>query len=391
MQRMGLTRAELKTYHRALAGDHARRVRVNVLNLEGDTLTHIDPVILDGQIVVEYVEGTALDEDRVSRTLTMTFLDPDHRLNFDSESPGDGALYADRKLRVYYSIRVDDLGRWVTTVPFTGPVVSFRRSGAVVDVTAHSEERLALGDLWEPLTIKKGTKKVDAIRLIMERTGEKRFELPSLASRLPKTRSLDRFASPWSHAQRIARSLDRQLFYDGRGRLILRKLPGTPVFTFNTGRGGEVLGDATVSHSLGNFANLVLVIGAKPKGAKQRVRAQAVAPRQHPLSPWRLGRNDRPRYVVERIDDDTVRSEKEAQQRAERILEDRLRSVVDVQFDSLPIPHLDPGDLCRLKTSEGTVTFRLRTFSIPLGTDGDPVMPVGYIKRTKAPTRRSLR
>lgn len=388
MQHLGLTRAELRIYHRTLRYPHTLRIRVAVLNLEGEQLASISPRVLDGQIVVDR-------RGPVKRVLTMTFLDPKHALNFDSDSPDDGALYRDRMLRVYYSVRVPDLGKHVTAVPFTGPVVKFSRQGATVTVEAHSKERQAMGNLWRPLTLKKGTPKVDAIQTIMERTGETEFRFPSLKSRLPKTRSLGRMAKPWNAARRIARSMDRQLFYDGRGTLHLRQMPSKVGFTFNAGPQGEVVGEPSITVDMDGFKNKILMVGGKPKGAKHRVRGHATAPDRHPLSPVKLGRNGEPYYEVERRENDHLRSKKECHRRAERILEDRLRASVDVAFDSVPIPHLDEGDLVRLRTVDGTVVeFRLDRFVLPLTTPAEggdgPTMTVGYLKR-RYPNRRAIR
>jgi hypothetical protein len=388
MQKMGLTTAELRSYHRALVNDHTRSIRIEVLNLDGESLASITPTFLSGQVVINRRAD-------IRRVLTLQFSDPGHALNFDSESPGDGVLYADRMLRVYDTIRyvdpTDGQPHRVTCIPFTGPVVRFQRTGDIVDVEAHGKERLASGEMWRPLTIKKRTKKTDAIRTIMEdRAGESRFSFPTVATRMPKTRSLDRFASPWKHARRIARSMDRQLYYTGPGVLKLRELPSTPLFTFNTGPHGEITSDVAISNDLDNLRNVVLVVGGKPKGAKRRVRAKAIAPPNHPLSPERLGRNGQPLFRVERIEDDSLRSRKECQRKANRVLEDRLRSVITAAFQSVPIPHLEEGDLIRVRTDGGVITTRFDEGVLPLHTEGDASMRVGYIENTY-PRRRRIR
>lgn len=383
MQTMGLSAAELLAYHRALHDPaHTFRVSVSVLDLAGQTLTSISPTVLDGQVIVD------IDAD-VTRTLTLTFLDPKHQLNFDSDSPDDGALYADRLVRVHYSVRVPELDRHVSAVVFTGPATKLDRAGGEVSIEAAGMEKLALANTWRPLTIKKGAKKVDAIRTILrDRAGETRFALPEIPTRMPTTLSLDRLSQPWLPARRLANSLDRQLFYPGTGVCTMRRWPARPLFTFATGDGGNVVGAPSISHVMDDFANVVEVIGAKPKGKKEHVRFVATAPATHPLSPQRLGRNGTPRFIVKRVEDDHIRSTAEARRRATRLLDDSLRETVEVTFDAMPMPHLDPGDLCQLRTRDAHATFRLRKFSIPLGTEGDPVMPVGYLKPTQIRKQR---
>lgn len=384
MLTLGLTATERGAYERALRSSHVRRIDVDVLTLDGEVLSKIDPVLLGGQVNVD------LDAE-VTRSASLQFLDPRHALNFDTDSPDDGALYADRMIRVRYGIHVEELGRWVWCPVFVGPVTKLSRAGDVVQVEAQGKEALVRGAIWRPLTLKKGAKVTDAIRTLMrDRGGETRFDFPDLSQRLPKARSLDRLVEIWATARSLARGVNRQLFYDGAGRLVLRAFPGSVVYTFTSGTGGDVLSGLNVSYELGDVKNVVEVKGQPPKGKKERVRGVAVAPGAHPLNPARLGRKDAPRYLVESVEDSSIRTDKAARERAEAILEDRLREVVEVTFDSLPIPHLDPGDLVRVKTDELAVTFRVRQFSIPLSSDGAPVMPVGYLKKT-TPNRRRIR
>lgn len=384
MQKLGLTAKQRAEFEKALRSSHTRRVEVSVTNLQGAVLGRISPVLLDGQVTVD------MDAD-VTRSASLSFLDPHHALSFDTDSPDDGALYADRMIRIDYIVSVPALRREVETTVFLGPVTKLDRSGDVVQVEAQGKESLASGAIWKPLTLKKGTRISGGIRTLMrDRAGENRLQVPQINARIPKARSLDRFASIWSHAQRLAKSANRQLFYDGAGTLIMRVRPKSAVYTFRDGNGGDVVSDVQVSYEMSEVINTVLVIGAKPKGAKSRVRARAVAPRNHALSPWRLGRTGAPRYLVQSEENTSIRTQKEAQQRANTILSNKLRETVTVTFDALPVPHLDPGDMVRIRTAEFSATFRLRQFTIPLTPTGSPTMSVGYLKRT-VPKRKRIR
>lgn len=384
MQKLGLKAKERAEFEKALRSSHTRRVEVSVTNLQGAVLGRISPVLLDGQVTVD----RAAD---VSRTASLTFLDPHHSLSFDTNSPDDAALYADRMIRVDYIVSVPALDREVETTVFLGPVTKLDRAGDVVTVEAQGKEALASGAIWRPLTLKKGTRMTAGIRTLMrDRAGERQLQIPNANARIPKARSLDRFSSIWSHARKLASGLNRQLFYDGAGTLILRNPPNSPVYTFRDEDGGDVVSDVQVSYEMENVKNTVLVIGAKPKGAKSRVRARAIAPRNHALSPWRLGRSGGPRYLVEVIEDSAIRTKKEAQAKANQVLKNRLRETVQVTFDALPVPHLDPGDLVRIRTASFSTTFRLGQFTIPLTPTGSPTMSVGYLKRT-VPNRKRIR
>src|SRR5690606_33235533 len=99
MLTLGLTSNERRAFEEALRSSHTRKIEVEVLNLDGKRLSTISSQLLDGQVNVD------LDAD-VSRSLTLSFLDPAHALNFDTDSPDDGAVYADRMLRVRYGVHV---------------------------------------------------------------------------------------------------------------------------------------------------------------------------------------------------------------------------------------------------------------------------------------------
>jgi hypothetical protein len=384
MMTLGLTATERSAYEKALRSSHVRHIDVDVLTLDGDVLSKISPVFLGGQVDVD-------SDGEVTRSASVQFLDPRHALNFDTDSPDDGALYADRMIRIRYGVEVEALARTVWATVFVGPVTKLQRDGEVVSVEAQGKEALVRGAIWRPLTLKKGARVTAAIKtLVGDRGGETEFSFPEIRTALPKARSLARTAEIWATAKSLARGLNRQLFYNGAGTLVLRSLPGSVVYTFRTGDGGDVLAGLSVSYELADVKNVVEVKGQPPRGKSGRVRGVAIAPASHPLSPFRLGRKNAPRYLVQSVEDSSIRSDAAANARAQSILDDLLREVVDVSFDSLPIPHLDPGDLVRVKTDELDVTFRIRKFSIPLSPTGSPTMPVGYLKKT-SPNRKRIR
>jgi hypothetical protein len=390
MLKLGLSTAERKLYEAALCRSHTRRTRVEVLTLNGGVLSEVSNQLVDGQVTVD---GDA----EVTRSLSLTFLDPNRSLNFDTDSPDDGALYADRMLRVSYGVHVQELGRYVYAPVFTGPVTGLTRDGATVTVEAQGKEKLAKGSIWTPINLRKGMDVTAAIRVLMSsRAGETRFSIPDFRNSngkrptLPAARALDRYADAWSTAVKLARSIDKQMFYNGDGVLVMRNAPDAASWVFRPGDGGSIVGEMSVSYNLDELINTVAVRGQPPKGSKGAVSASVFAPADHPLSPKRLGRTGAPRHLVERIEDQSIRSHKDAKALAERVLAKRLRETVDVSFDSLPIPHLDVGDMVRVQTPDFTLKFRLVKFTIPLAPNGDPVMSVGYLKRL-TPRKQAIR
>lgn len=373
MRRLGLTHAGLRAYHRALVTPgHQVRIVVEVLNLDGDLLSYLTPTVLDGQVMVDVKVGF--------RVLTLAFLDPSRSVQFEPDSPGDAPLHRKRMIRVTYSVRVPELDDWVDCVVFTGPIWDFDREGAVVNITAHGLERQAMGNAWKPIQFKKKKAKTGAIKELLATAGENRLGgIPDLAATMPERMTITRMDSIWPRAEKLAESMDRQLFYPGDGRPVMRRLPSRPVFTFDE---RHLLTEVSIDRDPEGVFNTFEAIGPKVKGSKQRVRAVEKLPAGHPLSTVSLARNGAPHYLVKREENAQIKTLKEARARAERMRDDASKVIVNYRFDSLPIPHLDENDLVRVRTDEGTFQLRMQQFSIPLGWEGAPPMSVGDVKRT---------
>ena len=378
---LGLSTSERAAFEATLRTSYERRVEILILDMAQNTLATITHRLLDGQVVVD------ADAD-VTRSASLTLLDPTHSLNFDTESPDDGALFLDRMIRVNYCVYVPALARWIEVPVFTGPVTSLERDGAQVQIEAQGKESIARQAVWNPYTKPKGAVVVDVIKDLMQRrAGENRFDLPTGTARLTKPVTLPREAIVWDEAKKLASY--RGLWYDGRGWLRMQDTSASPVFTFKTGDGGLVLTRPKVSFSTEDVKNVVSVTGGVPKGSKTAVRGAAYAPASHPLNHGRLGRNGVPRYMVEFVEDDTLRTTAEASRRADQILAPLLLETVQVQFDAMPVPHLEPHDVVSLRTDDFSADFRLRQFTIPL-VSGSP-MPVGYYRKLTPKSRKIRR
>ena len=384
MYPLGLSKADRQAYEATLTTSHEIRVEVNLLDMAGR-------VVGSAQVTGGQVLG---DRRRFgvphgpTKRLTLTAVDPHNALGIDSDDPGDGILYADRQVEVIYSVRVPTVG-WVDVPVFQGTPTSWQRTGDEVQILADDASVLAMGAAWAPLSIPKGTRKVDAIQRILERrTGCTRFDFPNVGTRLHKPVSLHRRTRPWAVADRIAKSMDMQLYRRGDGTVVLRRYPGAAAHTFGP---GEIVEDVATQADMTDFANTILVLGRNPKGPKKRVRAFITAPKNHPLSPWRLGENGVPRRILHVIENDHIRSKAEAKRKGERKMRDRLNGKSQVTVGVLPWPHLEPGDWIRARADEGTVGFRLDTYSLPLGVDGAEPMTLGYFLNAPVNRRRIRR
>jgi hypothetical protein len=331
----------------------------------------------------------------VRRTATLTFYDPDHSMHLDNDSPWDGAVFADRMIRVRHTVNVPGVGR-VTATPFVGPIVNLSRDGETLAIECQDKTSLAITGT-RTVTAKKGMNAVDAIRKIMSNaTGEDKFRLPGgIKRRLPKSYSTGwkAEASPWVVCSKIAALLNMQLYYSCDGYLSLRRPPNHPVVTLT---GAAITTPVQVTQDITSVANIVRVYGTlaakkhketkdsnKKKGDHKtkptKVGAVAEAVKSHPMAPGKLGRNGVPRYLPKVIDGEEYKREADARQRAVNELKRSLPMTAGATFSCVPLFHLDVGDLIRAQTDNGGLMVRLEEGSIPLGVTGD--MSVGSQRR----------
>ncbi len=371
MYKLGLKSSDMAAFNRTLRTSHAIAIRMLVLDLEGKKPVDISAQLLDGQVTIE--AGAKFN----TRLLSATLSDPHASLGIDSLNPADGMLFADRMIRVYYRVHVLELDRWVSVPIFTGPITKLDRAGTIIKVEASSKEHLAQ-QVWGTYTIPKGVYKSTAIKRIMMKAGENKFNLRETKAKIPNPIRLGPTMTYWGQARQIARSLDYRLFYDGMGVLVSRTHSPKSVYTFRDGDNGTVLTDPEISYDPALIKNTVRVYGKKKKKGRTP-RYTAVANQSHPLSPRSLGRNGQPRHLFEIIKSDSYRTDAECKRRAKSFLEARTSEIIDISFDALPIPHLEPYDICTVVTGKMSMRFTLKSYTIPLTAGG--VMTIGYRKK----------
>lgn len=379
MDRMGLTHSELRAYHRTLVTPgHLRRILVEVLNMDGELLSRLTPDVVDGQLTVD-VKRTP------TRIATLSFLDESRSVHFEPDSPGDAPLHRKRQVRIIDARYVEALGEWVECEVITGPIWDFDRTGALVTLTIDGGERKAMGAKWKPQTFGKKQPKTDVIHSLLSDAGEARLGgIPNLGATMPERLTVLRMDPIWPRCRKLAESMDRQLFYNGSGAPVLRRLPARPLFTFDE---RHLLGDVTIDRNPEGVFNTFVVVGAKPKGSKRRVRAVESLPNAHPLSSAALGANGERHYLVKQEENRQIKTRAEARARAERLRDDASKVIVDYSFDTIPVPHLQENDLVKVVTDGGTLRLRMRAWTLPFGYEGAPAMSVGSVKRTTTSRR----
>lgn len=378
---LGLSAANQKVFDALLGQNHTIDVTVQLMDLSHNRISNLSSVFLGGQVVID-------DGADISRSASLTFLDPDHKMALDSSSPADGAMYIDRMISVVVTVYSPDRSFYVSVPVFTGPITKMDRDWVVVKIECMGKEILALDPFWSPKTYRKGAKRYEVVKDLLLDLGERKFSFTNSTSTLGKDLALSSEHKPWTTARSVARSANMQLFYDGRGVAVMRKFPTTPTWTFSEGKGGTILTKPAIGYDASNMINAVQVKGATPKGKTSPITYRKVAPVGSPVYPYTIGRNGKPRFIPVFIDDDSVTSQAEAVEVAnERLKLGELESVT-AAFDCLPVFHLEPRDAYKISTAEVSVTTIVTQMTIPL--TANETAAIGYLKSLK-PSAANIR
>lgn len=359
MLSLGLSTADQRLFEQSLITGYNLRVTIQVLTLDHVYVSDVSDKLVDGQVNWAFRE-------EVNSSLTLTLLDPDSAIGFDTQSPSDGALFADRMLRVVYSVYSDLLPRWVDVPIFCGPVTGMSRDDAIVSIECQGKESLYKEPsmAWSARTYYKRYKLTDTIRDVLgTKGGETKFDLPEWSNTLPRDYSLKTETPLWDFVKAVVGpDVLQQVWYDGRGVLRLRSTPATPAFTFTEAHLTSV---PKLKYNMDKIRNVALVKGGIPEGKAQIIAIRHL-PKADPASSWSLGRNGVPRPLAEVIDDSTILTQADADAKAMQVLAAIGIGNTDFDFDSLPIPHLEIGDNFQLSTRDVSMMIRVHNFSIPL-------------------------
>lgn len=394
----GLTVAETRSYSNAILHGAPLYFRFLQMTLSHTVVNMLDPLKIDGQINI--VDAAS---DGVAKTLQMGFIDPDHALRLDGDTPTEGMGGLDRLVRVDAFAYCADIDQWLSAPAFTGRPSVLSRDGDTVTVEAQSKECLHLNTV-SPFTIAKNTNVVSAIRSILARNGEIRFRFPSnYRNRLPAAVHVggpDADRAPWAVCRRLARSIGLQLYYDSTGYACLRKLPATPSWTlYETGPNANMLSRPKLTTDLTTLKNRVIVTGRTvppkvKKGPQAKARTltsdPALPPSTHPHHPNRLLVNGHPWSNTEFRDAPTLHTKAQVNAYARAILKQLLIENIGFEGAVMPWWHSEPLDLVSVLSSAGTYSARLHDGSFSLGTSADGAT-VGYTFRVRSPKAGRLR
>lgn len=374
MIKLGKNSASNKELDKVLSESHFIHIKVRMMDLDHNYIPGGDfsDLFVDGMVSVDA-------NAEVTRALDLTLFDPHRRVHLDPDAPSRTSVFITNMFSIVYVVmNADRTKTWEIPV-FCGPVDDVQRDDEFIDIKCLGKETLSLTNLWRGKVFKEKQAKTDVIRAILRfLCGETRLSIPDKSGTLPADQKLNTETIPWKVAKKLAKTMGFQLFYDGRGYATMRRLPSKSVITFGP---KWITSKPKPDYDLQNTINAVRVIGKKPKKAKSHVKAVLVAPRSHPLSPWRIGRGGVPRYLWETIEDDSLATVKECKDLGKKVLDAGLEAGLTVTWDGLPHPRLQEGDPCYMNTEQYQGKFRANKFTIPL-VAGDQAS-YGYLKRSK--------
>ena len=364
MINIGLSSADLKLFQKSLYSPpgYNLKITVQILDLNHTYLGDVSSRLIGGQVNKSFW-------DIVTSGATLELLDPDNQVGFDTTNPSEGALYADRMVRIVYSVFSTFLPRWVDVPIFCGPVIKADRNGAILSVECQGKESLYVAPqmTWASKTYKKGEKLVSALRdLLGNIGGETKFDLPEWARTLKKDYSLTTETPTWDMVRKLVGSrLVQQAFYDGRGYFRLRECPTIPIFTFSE----DVMTSVPkLAFESAEIRNTVRVKGATTSTGQIIANAELSASDAN--SSTSLGRKVgsvvKKRRLVEVVEDTDLNTKTEAQKEANDTLDSLDLQNITFDFDSFVIPHLEPGDVFTIGTRSFGRNLRAKEFSIPL-------------------------
>lgn len=368
----------------AIQVTHRRRIRLRVLDLEHNPVGDLSDLFVDGDVTI--------DVKRIpTRIATLSLLDPTRSISWEPDAASSLGKHYQRMIRVDYEVAVPELGRWISCPVITGPVADFDRDGAAVTIVVEGKEMLAMGNVGSARTYARKRKVTDVIVSLLRGAGEadNKMDIPDLDATLPERLTLKRTDTWWTEARKLANAVDRDLFYDARGRVVLRKRKGKPELTIGAHTREEakrtyvagLASEVRVERDPGERHNKWIVLGPKPRGDKKRVTAEVALPKSHPYSAQERKRNGEPFWLIDETENSNIKNHAKAKAIADKRRDASIRSQVATTFDTLPIPNVEEFDLVRvLDRAVGATQVRASEVTIPLGLGGQS-QSWGYLKR----------
>lgn len=365
----------------AINHSHYRRIGVHAMNLE-----HKRPVDLSARFHSGSVAINTKAE--VSRILTLTLWDPHQTIRWEPTDPDSSTPHLSRMVSVDYRVAGHGLTGWVDCPTFTGPVFDMDRAGPLVTITGYGKEWLALGEYGKRRTFQRKMKVTHVIRELMRDSGEtdEWMRIPDLKHTLPERLTLNRMDKVWVEVKKLARSIGYVIFYDGAGVLQMRRRTRSAAITIDR---NWLASDVAIDRQPAEWYNRWIVIGAKPRGHKKRIKVDLKLRKKSSLAAGRIGRNGKPRWRIKQTEDSKIKNRERALEIARKDRDDQAVMVAQTSFETLPLPNAEEYDMVRVRDRLlGSMKHRVETVTIPLGGDGAPTQSWGILQRLEGGRRR---
>lgn len=354
----GLTTAEQAVFEEGLRHDHAVSTTVRILDLNHKVLGVADDGVLSGSVDVD----TSQDTDR---SCSVEVLDPSNRLGLVGSGPTAPVVWADKMVQIIYRVHVSALGKWVDVPIFTGPITKADDTDGKLAITGSGKEYLLNRDGGTSIskTYKKGARKTDIIGQHLAAMGETHRQITAWNARTTADMTISGVDKPWPILLSLARSLVSDssnypwLGYDGLG--ICRLASHSKAVKWHFTMGADIVSEPKVSVDESAMCNYVRVLN------NDTVLATQKAPATDPFSAQNLGRGGVPRWIRSDVTTDST-DKKSAQKLADSTLDSLLRAAVDVEFESLVVPHLEPRDVIRVSAPTWEWDLQVAKYTIPL-------------------------
>ncbi len=410
--------ADVEGYKRALyleglVESHPRKIRVTTYDQNEKpigSMTEPIAVVEAGQVDVD-------GKQDITRRLSVDLVDRKGNIDFAPNSAASKGLYLNRFVGVELIDWIKPLNRWVTCPVFMGPLSRFRRRGHNVQIEAQGKEALLAPPCRVNVDIKidKNEAPDYAVRKIAKQVGEEKFDFSGASAwftdqvifrpKVPRAFTLrawraafyrynrkkneyvgsgyDEGEDPWSAIKMICHAFYQDVFYDGRGFLVIRDRGQTDVMRFS--KKWQISPGFEVDYDLLRIRNSVVVRGGKGRGRErgEPIAGTWEARNSNPVSAHSLRRNGKSRYLTEYVVNENIHRDSSARKLARQIGERLMRTNLEITGEALVAPFLEPYDLVDSVIGEADVEHYLEKFTIPLVVEG--TMSIGANKRKLKP------
>lgn len=383
MLNMGWSAKDLNEFLSLIVTHHQRDVVIQMTNLNHVYLSNVSNALIDGQVDID-------TSSEITRKLSCTLFDPRAELGLDSLQLHNGALFADRMFRVLYRVGRPDGSKWFEVPIFHGPITKVNRKGPYLSIEGSGKEFFLFSAAYATGNYRKNQLRTNVVIDLLRDGGESRYYVPRSTSKLPTDIPISDTTARWPQIEAQGTALGRNVFFDARGVCQFRGYSSKSSYVYE-----KFTNEPEIGYNLDNLINTVVVVGARPKGAKVSMTRRFVAPYTHPLSPYQLGRDvsgqRKRRYYTRVISNARLNTWAKINSVGTSALRSGLMEGIEAAFDAPVNPLMEEGDAYTLLFEGSSTTSRFKKSSIPL--TGAPVASVGYIRNVnpqKAKIRRKI-